>query len=195
MELPKPKCDGGVSLAETLSRRRSCRQFKDQPLTSGQISQILWAGQGITLSSRGFRTAPSAGATFPLDLYAVISDGVFRYDADLHQLSQMMSGDVRRALADACLGQRWMRPAGLIVAITATFERTTGHYGPRGERYVWMEVGHAAENMFLQAEALGLGSVAVGACDDAAVADVLGLPKRQRPALLVAIGAKSQPAQ
>jgi len=187
-KLPDPDIAGKLSVEQTLHRRRSCRSYKPEPLDAKQVSQILWSGQGITLTSRGFRTAPSAGATFPLVLYPVIPEGVHRYDPMAHSLTEIIGDDVRRPLAGACLEQYWMTSAGLIVVIACNFSRTTGRYGRRGERYVWMEVGHAAENMFLQAEALGLGSVAIGAFDDQAVADVVRLPKNEHPALLVVVG-------
>ena len=191
-QLPQANTTGQTSIEQTLSTRRSCRSYRNEPLSMEQISQILWSGQGITKASRNFRTAPSAGATFPLTLYAVLPDGVYRYDPAGQQIAQTLNGDVRENLAEACLKQTWMIPAGLIVVIAAEFSRTTERYGGRGERYVWMEVGHAAENIFLQAEAMSLGSVAIGAYDDESVAKVIKLPNNEEPCLLVAVGVKGK---
>lgn len=193
-KLPEPDIVGKLTVAQALYSRRSCRSYRPNPLSPAQISNILWAGQGQTMPSRGFRTAPSAGATFPLRLYAVLPEGVFRYrhETDPPELVQVQSGDVRRPLAAACLGQYFITTAGLIVIIAANFSRTTSRYGQRGERYVWIETGHAAENMFLQAEALGLGAVAVGAYDDDTVAKIVAMAPNECPALLVVAGVKDK---
>ena len=192
MQLPEPDKVGKSCLESLLQSRRSWRSFAAQALSAQQISQILWSGQGLTWPSRGFRTAPSAGATLPLTLYAVLPEGVFRYDPSAQSLTQILSGDVRRALAQASLEQYWMTSAGLIVAVAANFSRTTSRYGARGERYVWIEVGHAAQNMHLQAEALGLGCCPLGAYDDHAVAKILHLPDNELAAYLVVVGVKSR---
>jgi len=186
--LPMPSVKGTVSVEETLARRRSIRTFKSDRLTLDQISQLLWAAQGITERRRGLRTAPSAGATYPLTTYLVTDQGVFMYDPQKHALLPKRAGDVRPALAEAALGQSWVREAPASIVFAAIYERTTGRYGGRGQRYVHMEAGHAAENVHLQAVALGLGSVPLGAFDDENVAEVLGLGREERPLYIIPVG-------
>jgi len=190
--LPKFGIAENVGLADALRRRRSCRSFRPEPLTAEQVLAILWAGQGVTQTARGFRTAPSAGATFPLVLYAVLPDGVYRYDPDSHNLVQVIAGDLRKELAKASLEQYFMTQAGLIVVIAGNFSRTTSRYGSRGEHYVWMEIGHAAQNMFLAATAMGLGSVAIGAFDDEDVGKLVLMRPDERPGLMVVAGVKGE---
>jgi len=192
MDLPKPEPAGGMTLAEALHRRRSRRSYRPDHLTADQISQILWAAQGVSQPSRGFRTAPSAGGTLPLTIYAVLPGGVFRYEPKPHWLTEILSGDVRRPLARACLEQYWLTPAGMTVVIAASFERTTLRYGDRGKRYVWLEAGHVGQNICLQAEAIALGAVAIGAYDDRAVARVVHLPENLLPVYLVVVGNKAE---
>jgi SagB-type dehydrogenase family enzyme len=190
--LPKFGIAENVGLADALRRRRSCRSFRPEPLTAEQVLAILWAGQGVTQTARGFRTAPSAGATFPLVLYAVLPDGVYRYDPDSNNLVQVIAGDLRKELAKASLEQYFVTQAGLIVVIAGNFYRTTSRYGLRGEHYVWMEIGHAAQNMFLAATAMGLGSVAIGAFDDEDVGKLVLMRPDERPGLMVVAGVKGE---
>ncbi len=190
--LPQPDTTGKRTLEQVLAKRRSCRTFLSQHLSAEQISQLLWAGQGITYMPRGFRTAPSAGGTFPIVLYAVLPEGTFRYEPKTHSLTSVILKDVRTKLAAACLEQFFITNAGLIVVISADFKRTTSRYGHRGERYVILEAGHVAENIFLQAEAIELGSVAIGAYNDNQVAEIVGLADEEQPLLLVAIGFKGE---
>jgi len=190
--LPAPRTKGTTSVEETLAQRRSVRRFEPDALTVGQISQLLWAAQGVTQERRGFRTAPSAGATYPLETYLVTADGVFKYAPARHALVPRKREDVRPALAAAALGQPFVRTAPASVVFAAVYERTTRRYGGRGERFVHMEIGHAAENIHLQAVALGLGSVPVGTFDDDAVARVLGLGKDERPLYIIPIGIPSR---
>jgi len=193
MRLPEPKHDSDVSLEESISNRRSVREYAEGPLTLQEVSQLLWAAQGIT-SPEGGRTAPSAGGTYPLELYTVVGDvrdmtpGVYRYVPDGHQVVRVMSGDVREALAGAALDQSWVKEGAAVFVFAAIYERTTGRYGERGIRYVHLEVGHAAENLCLQATALGLGSVTVGAFDDGRVSEVLGLPEDEVPLYVIPVG-------
>jgi SagB-type dehydrogenase family enzyme len=181
INLPKPNQDGSMSLEKTIAVRRSRRSFLPQSLTFEQISQLTWAAQGQDTSSR-FRTAPSAGATYPLELFVVTGDGLFHYLPAEHSLEKLTGQDLRAALASSAWGQEFIEAAPLTLVFAAEFSRTTNHYGKRGIRYVYMEAGHAAQNVHLQAEALGLGSVAVGAFDDASVSKVLSLPAVRRPA-------------
>jgi SagB-type dehydrogenase family enzyme len=194
IDLPPPALNGGTSVEEAIRLRRSVRDFGDNPLSVEQISQLLWAGQGIT---EGFkRAAPSAGATYPLILYVVIGEkgvsglapGIYEYIPDPHSLVLIKSGDFRQDLAAACLGQTFIQEAPVNIIIAADYERTTARYGERGKRYVHMEAGHAGENIYLQAGALSLGTVVVGAFDDDEVAAVLGLPEGQDPLYVMPVG-------
>jgi len=185
--LAKPNQDGSMSLEKAIAARRSRRDFLPQSLTLEQISQLAWAAQGQDAHS-SYRTAPSAGATYPLELFAVTSEGLFRYLPAKHALEKLIIGDLRAALASAAWGQGFIEAAPLTLVFAAQFSRTTNRYGQRGVRYVYMEAGHAAQNVHLQAEALGLGSVAVGAFDDAGVSKVLSLPDHIEPLYLVTVG-------
>jgi SagB-type dehydrogenase family enzyme len=156
-------------------------------LTLEQISQLTWAAQGQDSTSR-YRTTPSAGATYPLELFVITDEGMFRYLPAKHALEKLADQDLRSRLASAAWGQEFIRAAPMTLVFAADFSRTTGRYGERGVRYVFMETGHAAQNVHLQAEALGLGSVAVGAFDDAAVSTVLSLPRNLEPLYMVAVG-------
>lgn len=188
IELPPPQTEGEIAVEAAIEARRSVRQFTDQALTIEQIGQIAWAAQGITDQARGLRASPSAGATYPLEIYLVTAEGVGRYLPEQHALEMVAGDDRREALAQAALGQGCVAQAPLVVAVAGVYERTAGRYGPRAERYVHMEVGHLGQNVHLQAVALGLGSVPVGAFDDDAVADVLDLPPDHAPLYLVPVG-------
>ncbi|MGD2075190.1 MAG: SagB/ThcOx family dehydrogenase [Gammaproteobacteria bacterium] len=193
VRLPTPTRAGEVSLEELLATRRSLREYPDAPLTLEELGQLLWAAQGFT-HPRGLRTAPSAGALYPLELYVVAGDvqalgtGVYHYEPRDHQLVKIGAGDARSRLAAAALSQTWVREAPVVVVFAAIYERTTQKYGRRGRRYVHMEVGHAAQNLFLQAGALGLATVVVGAFEDMQVARLLQLPAEVQPLVLMPIG-------
>ncbi len=186
--LPKPKTTGTVSVEEAIAKRRSVRSYSQPTLTETEISQLLWAAQGITDKSQGYRAAPSAGATYPLETYLATADGVFHYLPEKHALDQIISKDVRGELAKAALGQRFIQSAPATIIFAAIPKRTTGRYGERGMMYIHMEAGHAAENVHLQAVALGLGSAPIGAFNDTEVAKVLNLPKDQKPLYLIPVG-------
>lgn len=184
---PQPHRDGSMSLEKAIVSRRSRRDFLPQSLTLEQIGQLAWAAQGQEAGAR-YRTAPSAGATYPLKLFLVIGDGFFGYLPGRHALKKLSDRDLRAELAAAAWGQKFVEAAPLTLVFAAEFGRTTGHYGKRGIRYVYMEAGHAAQNVHLQAEALGLGSVAVGAFDDSSVGKVLSLAEHLEPIYMVAVG-------
>lgn len=195
--LPPPETQAGaVALERALQARRSIRDFAPHRLTPAVLGQFLWAAQGIN-DPQGLRTTPSAGALYPLVLYAVlgpgdgIGAGIYRYDVSGHALLGVADGDRRPQLAEAALRQVWMSAASAIVVLAAVYERTTAKYRERGRRYVHVEAGHAAQNLYLQCVPLGLAACEVGAFDDGAVARVVGLPVDERPVTLVAIG---QPA-
>jgi len=191
--LPPPVTDGGMSVEYALENRRSQRSFQDKALSPEQISQILWAAYGITESGRGLRTAPSAGALYPLEIYAVIGNvdgvtpGVYKYIADGHKLALQREGDVRDELSGAAFNQSMVREAPASVFFSAVFSRTTERYGERGRHFIYIEVGHAAQNVYLQAEALGLGTCAIGTVTDDAK-DIIGLPAEEDPLYLMPFG-------
>lgn len=187
IKLTKPNQAGSMPLEQAVAVRRSRRKFLTKPVTLEQISQLAWAAQGQDAGSN-YRTTPSAGATYPLELFVITGEGMFRYLPAEHALEKLTDQDLRALLTSAAWGQEFIQAAPLTLVFTAEFSRTTGHYGKRGIRYVYMEAGHAAQNVHLQAEALGLGSVAVGAFDDAAVSTVLSLPRNLEPLYMVAIG-------
>jgi len=180
IKLPQPQFKGKMSVEEALKNRRSIRRYKKFPLTLKELAQILWACDGKT-SDWGGRTAPSAGATYPLEIYVVVGDveglkpGIYHYNVSEHSLELISEGDVRRKLAEDAWGQSMILEAPVTVVISGIFERTTTRYGERGKRYVFMEVGHCGQNIHLQAESLGLGTVMVGAFQDAKVKRTLGI--------------------
>ena len=186
--LPKPRTEGPVSLEETLSRRRSIREFSSDPLSISEISQLLWAAQGIT-DFRGFRTAPSAGALYPLELYVLTQDGVFHYDVQAHALKTLIEGDLRKDLYQVALNQESILQAPVTIVITAIYARIEVRYGrARTPRYVHLEAGHAAQNILLQAVSLNLGAVPIGAFEDSSVQAVLDLPSDHQPLYLIPVG-------
>jgi len=182
-----------MSLEEALSQRRSIRAYKPGSLTLEETSQLLWATQGIT-GDNGFRAAPSAGATYPLETHIVVGDvaglepGLYRYDAAAHSLSVVKEGELRPELSKLSLDQPSVREAAAVIVLSAVYERTTERYGDRGQMYVHMDVGHAAENALLQATALGLGAVPVGAFRTRTVGAMLGFPETQLVLYLIPVG-------
>jgi len=186
--LPSPRLGGPLSLEEALARRRSVRDFSDRPLSVAEVGQLLWAAQGIT-DPAGRRTAPSAGALYPLELYAVTPEGILHYDPVGHAVTTLRAGDRRAELASAAWDQDAVAGAAVTFVIAAVHARTEAKYGPqRGARYVLLEAGHAAQNILLEAVALDLGAVPIGAFADDRVAAVLGLPADRAPLYLVAVG-------
>lgn len=192
VSLPPPPAKGTVSLEEALAHRRSVREFAPGALTLAEVSRLAWAMQGEN-SPEG-RTAPSAGATYPLEIYLAVGNveglaaGVFHCVPGGHRLGVVADGDIRAALAAAALNHDWISKAAMVVVIAAVFERTTARYGKRGERYVNMEAGHAAQNLLLEATALGLGSTPVGAFNDSGVSRLLQLHAGETPLYLVPVG-------
>ena len=191
--LPEPRYDSNVSVEEAILQRRSERDYTSQALTLQEVSQLLWAAQGIT-DPRGYRAAPSAGATYPLEIYVVVGNvegvakGIYRYEPEAHQLLKVVSGEQRGALAQAALNQQFIAQAPVNFVITAIYERTTQRYGERGIRYVHMEAGHAAQNVYLQAVALNLGTVVVGAFHDNQVKEILNLAEDEEPLYIMPVG-------
>lgn len=193
LQLPPPRLDGVASLEKTLQLRRSIRRYSAEPLQLTDIAQVLWAAQGVTTPD-GRRTSPSAGALYPLEIYLIsgqlpdLNAGVYRYQPMGHKLLRLFTGDLRTKLSQAGLHQEAIAKAPVTIAIFAVFERTTTKYGDRGVRYVHLEAGHAAQNICLQAVALGLGSVAIGAFRDGEVQRLIGVETIERPLYLIPIG-------
>ncbi|MFC1485366.1 SagB/ThcOx family dehydrogenase [bacterium] len=194
IKLLTPNYTSDTSVEEALLKRRSIRNYKDETMTVEKLSQLLWSAQGVT-NSKGFRTAPSAGALYPLELYVAIGDvedisaGVYRYVPDTHELVNTLEGDKRIELYNAALRQPYVRYAQIVIIFTAVYERITRKYRGRGAQYVHMEVGHASQNVYLQAVSLGLGTVVIGAFDDEDVSDALGLKDNEAPLALMPVGA------
>ncbi|HEU5171872.1 MAG TPA: SagB/ThcOx family dehydrogenase [Gemmatimonadales bacterium] len=177
-----------MSLTHALRTRRSVREFRADRLSAAELSQLAWSAQGITHEA-GYRTAPSAGALYPLELYLATADGLFRYRPSGDRILPFSAGDLREAMKNAAHGQEAVGEAAAVFVIAAVYSRTAAKYGPdRGARYVHLEAGHAAQNLLLQATALGLGAVPVGAFDDAALHRALGLPRDEMPLYLIPVG-------
>jgi SagB-type dehydrogenase family enzyme len=204
IKLPSPQFKGQVSLEETILKRRSVRRYRREPLYLSQLSQILWSAQGIT-GTRGFRAAPSAGATYPLEIFVFVGKqsiigseakqapeqlqaGIYHYELDSHSLSLHKLADSRPDLARAALYQEFIIDAPVDLVICALYHRTSRRYGKRAERYVHMEVGHVGENIHLQAVALGLATVEVGAFRDEEVSEVLGVEEQIKPLYIMPVG-------
>ena len=189
---PVPK-DGGMPLERALHARRSVRDFGVRPITVEDLSRLLWAAQGITSVSGG-RTAPSAGALYPLEVLALASTveglepGVYRYRPHRHRLVEVRSGDGRAELAIAALEQECVAKSAAVLVVAASFERASDRYGERGRRLVLLEAGHVAQNVQLEAVSLGLGAVIVGLFDDEAVKRAAGLSRAEDPVLLIPVG-------
>ena len=200
--LPSPKTDGTVSVEKALANRRSHRHFLDKALSAEQLSQILWSAYGVTYPRPdrpnlrgGLRTAPSAGARYPFEIYVIVGNvegiepGVYRYISEKHKIVRTIDKDVRGELAVAALGQFMVKDAPATVFYSAIFSRMTERYGDRGrERYVAMDLGHSAQNIYLQAEALGLGTCAIGAFTDSEVSRILQLPAEEEPLYMMPVG-------
>jgi len=184
--LPKPILKGSKSLEECIYERESVRSYGEKPIEIEKISQILWATQG---KKGNKRTVPSAGATYPLEIYVTIKDkGYFHYNYTKHILEIITDKDLSKKLAEASWNQHFITEVYFNIIICAIFGRTTERYGQRGVRYVHIEVGHCAQNIHLEAVALGLCSVPIGAFDDEKVKEVLGLKKNIEPLYIIPIG-------
>lgn len=194
MKLPEPKYVSNTSIEEALHERRSVREFIDELLSLEEVSQLLWAAQGISDPGGMYRTAPSAGALYPLEVYLVVSrvkgvaEGAYKYVPHQHEILRVRDGNVRDELKAAALGQSCIGMSAVVIVISAVYERTTQKYGKRGNRYVHMEAGHAAQNIYLQAVSLNLGMVAVGAFKDAEVKEVLNMPEEEQPLYILPVG-------
>ena len=192
--LPGAMLNGQVSLEEALHKRRSVREYGDRPLTPAEVGQLLWAAQGISGPRSYKRTAPSAGGLCPLELVVLIGEvedieaGLYRYEPGEHALARINDRDLRVELGRAAVGQTWLAKAPVVFVFAAVYERTTVKYGERGLRYVHMDAAYASENLHLQAVALDLGTVVMGAFDDDLVHQVLQLPQDERPLIIMPVG-------
>ncbi len=193
IKLPKPKYNSDVSLEESLVKRRSVRDYTGELLTIEEVSQLLWAAQGTT-SNWGGRTAPSAGALYPLEVYVIVGDvqdlaiGIYLYKPKKHEVVMIADKDVRQQLAGAALGQSSVKKGAIDLVFTAVYQRITRKYDDRGIKYVHMEIGHAAQNVCLQATAMDLGVVTIGAFNDQEVSKILNLPKDEEPLYIIPVG-------
>lgn len=188
IELPEPRSDGETSFEQALLQRSSARLFRSDPLTLGQLGQLLWAAQGEVGEGRN---APSAGALYPLEIYVAHDGGVFHYRPSGHEVAAISADDIREPLAEAALDQRAFHTAPAVVLIAGVEERSAAKYGARGERYVLIEVGHAAQNLLVQAAVIGVGAVPTGAFRDDDVADLFDLPADTEPLYLIPVGLPS----
>ncbi len=187
-QLPRPKQEGKMSLEQAIQKRRSVREFASKPLNTEQLAQLCWAGQGITDTRHGYRAAPSAGALYPLELYALTHGGVDHYVPEKHAFKRHLDQDVRMKAEAAALHQEAIGDAPACIVITAVIERCAKKYGRRAERYCFMEAGHVAQNILLQATALELGGVPVGAFEDSQLQQILKLSKGEHVLYLLPIG-------
>jgi SagB-type dehydrogenase family enzyme len=196
VKLEVPANIPAVPLVELLRRRMSHREFLDTPLTLDEVSTLLWAALGYREQSGSGRTVPSAGALYPVEIQMVVGkggvkgldEGVYSYLPQVHGLEIMKHGDLRQDLVRAALSQDFLGRAPLVIVMSADVGKTTLYYGKRGMRYVHMDVGHVGQNVYLMAQALGLGTCAVGAFQDERIAAVLGLPKALFPFYLMPVG-------
>ncbi len=207
IRLPSPRHDSGTSVEKALLTRRSIRKYTEDPLSISEISQILWAAQGLTMKIEnppsswrewkwmgGLRTAPSAGGLYPLELYLVagnvgdLPEGVYRYHPLDHKIVRVLEGDKRTQLSKAAFTQGQIETAPAVVVISAIYERTAVKYGERARRYVHIEVGSAIQNIYLQAVSLGIGTVFIGAFSDSSVKEVMALPEEENPLGIMPLG-------
>jgi SagB-type dehydrogenase family enzyme len=201
IELPEPDPDGQTSVERAIATRASRRSFARTPVTIEDISQILWAAQGLTHVRDGveMRAAPSAGATYPLIVFLEVTSGgnadldrgLYRYDPGRHVLESELDASVHDGLTQAALGQEVVGDAPTTIVLAANYERTRRQYPEHGDRYVHMEAGHVAQNVHLVCESRRLNTCPVGAFTDADVADALELPDRLEPLYLLPFGRRA----
>jgi len=192
--LPQPEYQSQISIEEALLKRRSVREYKDEPLNLQEISQLLWAAQGITNPQTGKRTAPSAGALYPLKVYVMgqikgLEIGMYEYHPKNHSIIKIRDKDLKKELVKAAYGQGWIAKAPINIIFTGNYEITAQKYGKeKAPRYTHMEVGHAAQNVYLQATSLGLGTVVVGGFETEKVKEILNLSEKEDPLYIMPVG-------
>ncbi len=197
MKLPKPGYEG-LSLEEALRTRRSIRDYPDKLLSLNALSQLLFAAQGITAQDGDLmlRTAPSAGALYPIEIYIVVNKvaglerGIYHYAVPDHSLELIQKGNFRKKIIGCALDQEMAGKSDVTFILTAIFQRTTWKYGERGYRYAYMEAGHIGQNIALQTASLGLGAVGIGAFYDDDINKLIGIDGTSEAALYIyAVGA------
>ena len=193
VKMPEPHAAGRSRIEELIAKRRSVRKYADRELSEPLISRFLWAAQGIS-SKEGFRTSPSAGALYPLEIHVIagkgsgLEPGIYRYIPEEHTLVREIAGDVREKLSKAALSQPMIKNAHVSIVISAVYPRITGKYGKRGIRYAHMEAGHSAQNVYLLGVELGIGTCSIGAFEDEEVKKVLKLPADEEPLYILPLG-------
>ena len=188
VQLSEPSLKGKVSFEEALANRRSVRQFTSQQVRLAQVSQLAWAGQGITEPTKGFRTAPSAGSIYPIMLYFATPEGVFVYNPVEHSLEQTLAPDVRSRLAASASMQDAVVQASCDIIVAGSVRKLATQFRERARTYMLLEAGHIAQNIQLQAVCLGLGSVVVGGFDIVGVGRTCRLPQDLEPLLIICVG-------
>ncbi len=193
VQLPTPNFDGKISVEKAIKQRRSIRSYKQEPLTLAQVGQILWAAQGIT-NDNGFRATPSAGAIYPLEIYLIagkmtdLVSGVYKYLSKDHVIIKISNGDKRSELSDAALSQEWIKEAPISIVVCGIYERTSKKYGENASKFVHMEVGCVAQNIYLQTTAMGLGTTFVGAIEKEKIVSVLHLDENEHALCILPVG-------
>lgn len=185
--LPPPRLEGSTSLEQALVRRASVRSFSAEPLTREQLAQLLWAAQGIT-HGPGYRTAPSAGALYPLEVYAATREVSLRYVPQGHRAEEWEPGQDWQALVDATPSQEAVSQAAVVFVIAGVVRRTAVKYGGRSRAYVDLEAGHCAQNLLLQAVSAGLGAVTIGAYNEDRLAAYFAMPAGETPLYMIPAG-------
>lgn len=190
MTLPPAKNTGQMPLEEAIQKRKSVRKYSPKELTLEQVAQILWAANGANPRTKNFvaRNVPSAGGIFPMTVYLLDKNGVYRYQPLNHSLALVKAGDKRKELSEAALGQGFISQAPVNLVITADVAKCAQKYGDRAQRYTDIEAGHIGQNISLQAVSLGLGTVMVGAFNDEAVREVLAIPDNESPLYIIPVG-------
>lgn len=188
VRLIKPSLTGTVSFEEALTKRRSVRLFATKPLESEHIGQLAWAGQGITEPQRGLRTAPSAGETYPIDLYFATQEGLFVYRPAEHSMEQTSDQDIRGRLAAAASMQESVATAGCNIIVAGSVRKLTSRFRTKARTYMLLEAGHIAQNIQLQAVCLDLGSVTIGGFNTREVGRICRLPRGMEPIYIICVG-------
>ncbi len=208
IQLPDPRYESETSVEKAIRMRRSVRSYVQEPLAISDISQILWAAQGITRKKEepparwntkyewqgGLRSAASAGALYPMELYLVagnvqgLSKGVYKYIPKSHSLKKVVEGDKKTEIYDAALRQGSIKQGAALIVMAGIYERTSFKYGERAERYVHMEVGFIGGNIYLQGISLGIGTVMIGAFEDEELKKALDLPEDEHPLAIMPLG-------
>ena len=188
IQLTDPNLTGNLAFEAALAKRRSVRQFSSQALTRSQIGQLAWAGQGVTDRQRGLRTAPSAGAIYPIELFFATADGVYAYRPTEHSLLEISQQDIRGNLARTTAAPEPVTTAGCAIIVAGSSRKLASQFGKNSRTFLALEAGHVAQNIQLQAVCLGLGSVAIPGLDTAAVRKVCRMSRDSEPLYVICVG-------